>query len=60
MSTSKVVKFEKINLLTNRFDIVGNVKVVVVDNSVVKSPFGRSWRSKKQSSGEKGSMKPSS
>ena len=41
VSTSKVVKFEKINLLKNRLDIVGNVKVVVVENSVVKSPFGK-------------------
>ena len=41
VGTSKVVKFEKINLLENRVDIVGNVEVVVVRNNVVKPSFGR-------------------
>ena len=41
MSTSKVVKFKKINLLKTRLEIVGDVKVVVVENSGVKSPFGK-------------------
>ena len=41
VSTSKIVKFEKINLLENRVDIVGNVEVVVVRNVVVKPSFGK-------------------
>ena len=40
MSTSKVVKFENINLLKNKLEIVGEVKVVVVD-SVVKPLVGK-------------------
>ena len=40
MSTSKVVKFKKINLLKTRLEIVGDDKVVV-ENSGVKSPFGK-------------------
>ena len=37
MSTSKVVKFENINLLKNKLEIVGEVKVVVVDSAVKPS-----------------------
>ena len=48
--------------MKTRLEIVGDVKVVVVENSVVKSPIGKVQvgGSKKQSSGEKRSRKPSS
>ena len=41
VSRSKVGKFEQIKLLKTRLEIVGDVKVVVVENSVVKSPIGK-------------------
>ena len=41
VSTSKVVKFEKINLLENRVENVGNVDFDLVRNVVVKPSFGK-------------------
>ena len=42
VSTSKVVKFEKIHWLQNRIENVGNVDVDVARNVLVKPSFGTS------------------